>query len=99
MAFVVVENGETRLISLEDNINLVDNILTVTPRIIDKVQKILKHDKNNDKNNDKDVKFQEDIDKKKKVERLLNGSTARNIDFSQTFSHREKKHAYRKSVE
>ena len=62
MAFVVVENGETRLISLEDNINLVDNILTVTPRIIDKVQKILKHDKNNDK----DVKFQEDIDKKKK---------------------------------
>ena len=64
VAFVVVENGETRLISLEDNINLVDNILTVTPRIIDKVQKILKHDKNNDKNNDKDVKFQEDIDKK-----------------------------------
>ena len=58
VAFVVVENGETRLISLEDNINLVDNILT----IIDKVQKILKHDKNNDK----DVKFQEDIDKKKK---------------------------------
>ena len=58
VAFVVVENGETRLISLEDNINLVDNILTV----IDKVQKILKHDKNNDK----DVKFQEDIDKKKK---------------------------------
>ena len=58
----IVENGETRLISLEDNINLVDNILTVTPRIIDKVQKILKHDKNNDK----DVKFQEDIDKKKK---------------------------------
>jgi len=39
------------------------------------------------------------MDKKKKVERLLNGSTARNIDFSQTFSHREKKHAYRKSVE
>ena len=66
VAFVVVENGETRLIYLEDNINLVDNILTVTPRIIDKVQKILKHDKNNDKNNDKDVKFQEDIDKKKK---------------------------------
>ena len=41
VAFVVVENGETRLISLEDNINLVDNILTVTPRIIEKVQKIL----------------------------------------------------------
>ena len=54
VAFVVVENGETRLISLEDNVNLVDNILTVTPRIIDKVQKILKHDSN--------IKFQEDID-------------------------------------
>lgn len=54
VAFVVVENGETRLISLEDNVNLVDNILTVTPRIIDKVQKILKHDNN--------IKFQEDID-------------------------------------
>jgi len=39
------------------------------------------------------------MDKKKKVERLVNGSTARNIDFSQTFSHREKKHAYRKFVE
>lgn len=59
VAFVVVENGETRLISLEDNVNLVDNILTVTPRIIDKVQKILKHDNN--------VKFQEDIDNNVKV--------------------------------
>ena len=58
VAFVVVENGETRLISLEDNVNLVDNILTVTPRIIDKVQKILKHDSN--------VKFQEDMDKNEK---------------------------------
>lgn len=54
VAFVVVENGETRLISLEDNVNLVDNILTVIPRIIDKVQRILKHDSN--------VKFQEDMD-------------------------------------
>ncbi len=58
VAFVVVENGETRLISLEDNVNLVDNILTVTPRIIEKVQKILKHDD--------EVKFQEDIDEKKR---------------------------------
>ena len=54
VAFVVVEKGETRLISLEDNVNLVDNILTVTPRIIDKIQRILKHDSN--------IKFQEDID-------------------------------------
>lgn len=54
VAFVVVENGETRLISLEDNVNLVDNILTITPKIIDKVQRIFKHDN--------DVKFQDDID-------------------------------------
>ncbi|MEW9077811.1 GerW family sporulation protein [Terrisporobacter glycolicus] len=59
VAFVVVENGETRLISLEDNVNLVDNILTVTPRIIDKVQRILKHDSN--------VKFQEDMDNDIKI--------------------------------
>ena len=44
----VVENGETRLLSLEDNINLVDNILTVTPRIIDKVQRIIKPENSND---------------------------------------------------
>lgn len=60
VAFVVVEKGETRLISLEDNVNLVDNILTVTPRIIDKIQKILKHDNHN--NNDDEIKFQEDLD-------------------------------------
>ena len=59
MAFVVVEKGETRLISLEDNVNLVDNILTVTPRIIDKIQKILKHDNHH---NDDEIKFQEDLD-------------------------------------
>lgn len=58
VAFVVVENGETRLISLEDNVNLVDNILTVTPRIIDKVQKLFKHENHY-------IKFQEDIDKEK----------------------------------
>ena len=61
VAFVVVENGETRLISLEDNINLVDNILTVTPRIIEKVQRILKHD-----THDTNVKFQEDMNNNKK---------------------------------
>ncbi len=59
VAFVVVENGETRLISLEDNVNLVDNILTVTPKIIEKVQKILKHDSH--------VKFQDDIDNNVKI--------------------------------
>lgn len=64
VAFVVVENGQTRLISLEDdNVNLVDNILTVTPRIIDKVQRILKHDSN--------IKFQEDIDNDEKVNKEL----------------------------
>lgn len=61
VAFVVVENGETRLISLEDNVNLVDNILAVTPRIIDKVQRILKHDS--------DVKFEEDINHNVKINR------------------------------
>ena len=40
--------------------NLVDNILTVKPRIIDKIQKILKHDNHN--NNDDEIKFQEDLD-------------------------------------
>ena len=42
VAFVVVENGETRLMSLDDNINLVDNILTITPKVIEKIQKISK---------------------------------------------------------
>lgn len=38
VAFVVVENGATRLMSLDDNINLVDNILSITPKVIDKIQ-------------------------------------------------------------
>lgn len=42
VAFVVVENGETRLMSLDDNVNLVDNILAITPRVIEKVQNITK---------------------------------------------------------
>lgn len=42
VAFVVVENGETRLMSLENNINLVDNILTITPKVIEKIQKMNK---------------------------------------------------------
>lgn len=49
VAFVVVENGETRLMSLDDNINLVDNILAITPRVIEKIQRISK-EKNNIKN-------------------------------------------------
>lgn len=44
VAFVVVENGETRLMSLDHNINMVDNILSVTPKILEKIQKL----KNND---------------------------------------------------
>ncbi len=50
VAFVVVENGETRLMSLDSNINLVDNILTVTPRVIEKIQSLSKKNEN-DKNN------------------------------------------------
>ena len=34
VAFVVVENGETRLMSLDDNVNIVDNILAITPKVI-----------------------------------------------------------------
>ena len=46
VAFVVVENGVTRLMSLDDNVNLVDNILAITPKVIDKIQGITnKNDK------------------------------------------------------
>ena len=47
VAFVVVENGETRLMSLDSNINLVDNILTVTPRVIEKIQSLSKKNEDN----------------------------------------------------
>ena len=40
VAFVVVEDGETRLMSLDNNINMIDNILTITPKVIEKLQKI-----------------------------------------------------------
>ena len=40
VAFVVVENGETRLMSLDNSINMVDNILSVTPKVIEKIQKL-----------------------------------------------------------
>ncbi|MBQ3422652.1 MAG: GerW family sporulation protein [Romboutsia sp.] len=43
VAFVVVENGETRLIGLDDNVNLVDNILAVTPKVIETIQNISKN--------------------------------------------------------
>ena len=41
VAFVVVEDGETRVMSLDSNINMVDNILTLTPKIIEKIQKVV----------------------------------------------------------
>ena len=47
VAFVVVEDGETRLMSLDNNINLVDNILSITPRVIEKIQKMNKEKCNN----------------------------------------------------
>ncbi len=47
VAFVVVENGETRLMSLDSSINLVDNILTVTPRVIEKIQSLSKKNEDN----------------------------------------------------
>ncbi|WP_195939701.1 GerW family sporulation protein [Romboutsia sp. 1001713B170131_170501_G6] len=49
VAFVVVENGETRLMSLDNNINMVDNILAVTPKVIEKIQKLSKKDDINKK--------------------------------------------------
>ena len=42
VAFVVVENGETRLMSLDHSINMVDSILNVTPRVLEKIQKLKK---------------------------------------------------------
>ncbi len=50
VAFVVVENGETRLMSLDNSINMVDNILAVTPKVIEKIQKLSKENTTNKKN-------------------------------------------------
>lgn len=56
VAFVVVEEGETRLMSLDHNINMVDNILSVTPKILEKIQKL----KNSDcKCDDDSIRHQE----------------------------------------
>ncbi|KPI55363.1 spore protein [Clostridioides difficile] len=51
VAFVVVESGETRIMSLDSNINLVDNILSITPRVLEKIQNMSQSNKNQDKNN------------------------------------------------
>ena len=45
VAFVVVEDGETRLMSLDNNINMIDNILTITPKVIEKLQKLSQNNK------------------------------------------------------
>ncbi len=37
--------------SLDSNINLVDNILSITPRVLEKIQNISQSNKNQDKNN------------------------------------------------
>lgn len=52
VAFVVVENGETRLMSLDHNINMVDNILSVTPRVLEKIQKLKFNGEENKSNKD-----------------------------------------------
>lgn len=49
VAFVVVENGETRLMSLDNNINMIDNILAVTPKVIEKIQKLSNKDEEDKK--------------------------------------------------
>ncbi|MGL5752600.1 MAG: GerW family sporulation protein [Paraclostridium sp.] len=56
VAFVVVEGNETRLMSLDHSINMVDNILSVTPKILDKLQKIRNNESINDMDN---IKHQE----------------------------------------
>ncbi|MGL5330984.1 MAG: spore germination protein GerW family protein [Peptostreptococcaceae bacterium] len=47
VAFVVVENGETRIMSLDNSINMVDNILAVTPKVIEKIQNLSKSNEEN----------------------------------------------------
>ena len=42
---MVVEDGETRLMSLDNNINMIDNILTITPKVIEKLQKLSQNNK------------------------------------------------------
>jgi len=49
VAFVVVEDGQTRLMSLENNINMIDNILTITPKVIEKLQKLSQNNKEDSK--------------------------------------------------
>ena len=72
VAFVVVEKGETRLISMEDNVNLVDNIMTITPKLIDKLQRIIRHDE--DKN---EIKMEDDIDKLVDEDKKMNEEIGR----------------------
>jgi len=49
VAFVVVEDGQTRLMSLDNNINMIDNILTITPKVIEKLQKLSQNNKEDSK--------------------------------------------------
>jgi sporulation protein YtfJ len=42
VAFVVVENEETRLMSLDHNINMIDTVLNITPKVIEKLQNMKK---------------------------------------------------------
>ena len=42
VAFVVVENEETRLMSLDHNINMIDTVLNITPKVIEKIQNMKK---------------------------------------------------------
>lgn len=49
VAFVVVENGETRLMSMDSSANLVDNILSLTPKVLEKIQNMTKGEECNKK--------------------------------------------------
>ena len=48
VAFVVVENEETRLMSLDHNINMIDTVLNITPKVIEKIQNMKKGKQNDD---------------------------------------------------
>lgn len=41
VAFVVIDDKETRIMSVNSDMNVIDNIITMTPKIIEKVQHIV----------------------------------------------------------
>lgn len=52
VAFMVVGNGQMKLMSVDQNANLIDNIINSTPKVIDSLQSVFskKNNKNNGEN-------------------------------------------------